>query len=197
MVTNVIIRSLNNYNSAPSYGSYANSNNDAMTEQKLVNGDLLTAGVFEPVLPTNSLKSSGNGVGGATYSENAFANNVVNAINKSNCATVGVNNFVKTDIKVEPKSFENQKESSSAVKVKCEVESTSGYSNNSGVTNHVDEKQRDTKLKDIKQEKERPLTAKEQEDIKRHNLNVRMQIFKELRRKGHSEYIFYSIFKIH
>lgn len=186
LVTNVIVRSLNNYNCNAS-PAYENS------EQKLVNGDLLTAGVFEPVLPTNSLKSAGNGAATENNAP-AYANNV-DALTISKSSNYGgVNSFGKS---AELNSdYSGLKDSCSVVKVKCEVESTSGYSNSSSAggvgnsaVNHVDERRDDP----AKVEKERPLTPKEQEEVKRHNSSVRNLIFKEVRRKGHSEY-FLKIF---
>lgn len=49
------------------------------------------------------------------------------------------------------------------------------------LSNHVEEK------RETKPEKERKLTKKELEDIRRHNLNIRELVYKEVRRRGTSE----------
>lgn len=59
-----------------------------------------------------------------------------------------------------------------SVKVKCATDEP--------LTNHVEEKQREKE----KIEKERPLTKKEIEDVRKHNLSVRELVYKEVRRKG-------------
>jgi len=49
------------------------------------------------------------------------------------------------------------------------------------LTNHVEEK------REPKTERERKLTKKELEDIRRHNLNIRELVYKEVRRRGKSK----------
>lgn len=49
------------------------------------------------------------------------------------------------------------------------------------LTNHVEERRK------TKSEKEKKLTKKELEDIKRHNLNIRELVYKEVRRRGTSK----------
>lgn len=49
--------------------------------------------------------------------------------------------------------------------------------------NHLDEKI------EVKPEKEKPLTKKELEDVRRHNLSIRELVHKEVRRRGTSEYL--------
>lgn len=49
------------------------------------------------------------------------------------------------------------------------------------LTNHVEEK------REPKSERERKLTKKELEDIRRHNLNIRELVYKEVRRRGKSK----------
>lgn len=61
-----------------------------------------------------------------------------------------------------------------SVKVKCVGEEP--------LTNHVDEKREKEKV-----EKEKPLTKKEIEDVRKHNLSVRELVYKEVRRKGTSK----------
>ena len=66
------------------------------------------------------------------------------------------------------------------VKMKRE-KATYSSSSSSGtqlLTNHVDEKPK---------KKEKPLTKKELEEIKRHNIAIKVQVYKEIRRKGTSE----------
>lgn len=49
------------------------------------------------------------------------------------------------------------------------------------LSNHVEEK------RELKPEKEKKLTKKELEDIRRHNLNIRELVYKEVRRRGTSK----------
>lgn len=49
------------------------------------------------------------------------------------------------------------------------------------LTNHVEEK------RELKTEREKKLTKKELEDIRRHNLNIRELVYKEVRRRGKSK----------
>lgn len=76
-------------------------------------------------------------------------------------------------------------ENNSAVKVKCEAggSSSSRSATPPPMANHMDAKPA------VKAEKERPLTEKELEDIRRHNVEVRNLVYKEIRRKGTSEYL--------
>lgn len=55
--------------------------------------------------------------------------------------------------------------------------------NEEKLTNHIEEK----RSVEPKPEKERQLTKKELEDIRRHNLNIRTSVYKEVRRKGKSK----------
>jgi len=50
------------------------------------------------------------------------------------------------------------------------------------LTNHVEEK------REPKTERERKLTKKELEDIRRHNLSIRELVYKEVRRRGKSKF---------
>ena len=66
-------------------------------------------------------------------------------------------------------TFNDSVENQNSVKVKCVAEEP--------LTNHLEEKR----------EKEKPLTKKEIEDIRKHNLSVRELVYKEVRRKGTSK----------
>ncbi|XP_001605799.2 integrator complex subunit 6-B isoform X2 [Nasonia vitripennis] len=160
-------------------------------EPKLVNGDLLlAAGVFEPVLPSGSNGALVHGGAGASANHEP-ANNV----DAKAC--------VRTEIKLEPKVAQSEakelvpphENNSAAVRIKCEVES--GCSSSSGssgagaksdtIANHVDEKplsERKLEAAAAMLAKERALSKKELEDIRKHNIVVRDLIYKEVRRKG-------------
>ncbi|XP_011505090.1 PREDICTED: integrator complex subunit 6-B [Ceratosolen solmsi marchali] len=162
----------------------------APTEQKLVNGDILTAGVFDPIIPivetVNNNSNNNGGVGGsgaANHSCEATVTNNIDATMRNSANTsCGV---IKTEIKNEPRvmspSFtDGQHENNSVGQIKCTE--TEGCNSAAPPTmNHVDERQ--IKV-EPKVEKEKPLTKKDLEEIRKHNLEVRNSIYKEIRRKG-------------
>lgn len=91
-----------------------------------------------------------------------------------------VNNLdnLKSDVKservdlinVESNRLPSNDSSENSVKIESAVEER--------LTNHVEEK------RELKPEKEKVLTKKELEDIRRHNLSVRELVYKEVRRRG-------------
>lgn len=147
---------------------------------KLVNGlaDIPSIPIFEPI-PVETNETPAVAVAAAAAlpeSTPAFTPTISNNINDS-AKIVEVSNerrqttetVVKTEFnKVNDSASENDTNAESAVQER--------------LTNNVDHDKRD-----VKPEKERVLTKKELDDIRRHNLSIRELVYKEVRRRGTSE----------
>ena len=145
--------------SAPS-SPYPNS------PEKLVNGisEMPTIPVFEPI-PVESLTSN--------HSDTPpILTPVINNVDVPKHEV----KLERTDTELEctKLTVNDSVASQNSVKVKCVVEDP--------LMNHVEENMEKEKI-----EKERPLTKKEIEDIRKHNLSVRELVYREVRRKGTSK----------
>lgn len=147
--------------------SHVTSTPCASSQEKLVNGlaEMPTIPIFEAI-PAEHVN---NHMDGPPTLTPIIVNNV---------------DSLKSDVKseridlvnVESNRLPSNDSSENSVKIESAVEER--------LTNHVEEK-REPKI-----EKEKVFTKKELEDIRRHNLSVRELVYKEVRRRGTSKFIF-------
>ena len=182
-------------------------NSASIPEQKLVNGDIsIGSGVYDVDI------SSDDDIIAADLPNNIEAVASKKCLSSSESSSlsnyISTNSSVpnKTEIKIESKETSSTEIAdgnceNSATKVKCTSaeNSSSGCSSSSSGSsssscsskvpkvNHVDEKLIKTEPYNLRLEKEKSPSAKELEDIRKHNLHVRNEVNKEVRRTRTSE----------